>query len=301
MGLGNEGVNTMTSAHLPSRIRRRSVEVEHPHSPLIRQWHLLEWLSSEPEGITVDGGIFQRVRTREGEGMKSLITGLAAVVLVLSWAPAEVTAAVFFDDFNDGNADGWVFPYNSGQSQGPGDWTVENGELVQHFFGDNNAALVDNLIISDQVIEAQMRTQGYTGVALWYNQVDQDWANWIAVSHNYQTGMWVHEFIDGVGTRYSYGGPWIPSTTWFDLKVEADSATGSLTTYLDGAYLFTHFANTPYRTGLSGLRSGNHFGYFDNFRLPSAHIIPEPSTLIIWSLLGGLAVTLGCHRRLKTA
>ena len=46
-------MNTMTTAHLISRIRRRPVEVEHPHSPLIRQWHLLEWLSSEPEGITV--------------------------------------------------------------------------------------------------------------------------------------------------------------------------------------------------------------------------------------------------------
>ena len=43
----------MTTAHLTSRICRRPVKVDCPHSPLIRQWQLLEWLSSEPKGVTV--------------------------------------------------------------------------------------------------------------------------------------------------------------------------------------------------------------------------------------------------------
>ncbi len=30
-----------------------------------------------------------------------------------------VTDGMITDDFNDGNAAGWVFPYYSGQSQGP--------------------------------------------------------------------------------------------------------------------------------------------------------------------------------------
>jgi len=34
----------------PARIRR-SVKVENPHSPLIRQWQLLERLSSESQGV----------------------------------------------------------------------------------------------------------------------------------------------------------------------------------------------------------------------------------------------------------
>ena len=53
MGLGDEGVNTMTPAHLTSRIRRRPVKLEYPHSPLFRQWQLLQWLSCKPEGVTV--------------------------------------------------------------------------------------------------------------------------------------------------------------------------------------------------------------------------------------------------------
>jgi len=38
---------------LSSRIRRRPVKVGGSHTPMVRQWQLLEWLSSESEGITV--------------------------------------------------------------------------------------------------------------------------------------------------------------------------------------------------------------------------------------------------------
>ena len=43
----------MTTAHLTSRIRRRPVNGSDTHTPMIRQWQLLEWLSSDPKGITV--------------------------------------------------------------------------------------------------------------------------------------------------------------------------------------------------------------------------------------------------------
>ena len=45
----------MPSPHprlLTTRIRR-PVKVSNPHSPLIRQWKLLELLASEPDGVTV--------------------------------------------------------------------------------------------------------------------------------------------------------------------------------------------------------------------------------------------------------
>jgi hypothetical protein len=37
-----------------------------------------------------------------------------------------VTDGMITDDFNDGYADGWVFPYYSGQSQGPCPRTSHN-------------------------------------------------------------------------------------------------------------------------------------------------------------------------------
>jgi hypothetical protein len=207
---------------------------------------------------------------------KIMLVVLCALTLFFMGTANAFAVERFFDDFNDGNADGWVFPYNSDLSQGPGDWSVENGTLVQRYSGDHNAGLVDNLLISDQVIEAQVRTGGYSGVVLWYQQVNDNVANYVAVSHNFQTAMWVFEVIDGNMYSYPYGGPWIGSDTWFDLKVDADSTTGELAVYLDDVLLFTHLANTTYRTGMSGVYSGNAVGYFDNLRISSL----EPPTTI---------------------
>lgn len=43
----------MTTARITSRIRRRPINKSATHTPMVRQWQLLEWLSSNPEGISV--------------------------------------------------------------------------------------------------------------------------------------------------------------------------------------------------------------------------------------------------------
>jgi len=43
----------MTMTNITSRIRRRPINKSATSTPLIRQWQLLEWLSSSPEGISV--------------------------------------------------------------------------------------------------------------------------------------------------------------------------------------------------------------------------------------------------------
>ena len=60
--------------------------------------------------------------------MKRLIVGLV-VVVALSWASDEAAAESFFDNFNDGNADGWVFL--EFDTRGPGEWSVENQTLTR--------------------------------------------------------------------------------------------------------------------------------------------------------------------------
>lgn len=235
--------------------------------------------------------------------MKGLLIGLAAVV-VLSWAPLRAKAGFIFDHFNDGNSDGWVFPYNSGMSQAPGQWSVENGTLAQRYFGDNNSGLVDNVVISDQVIEAQVRTtRGYAGFALWYQQVDDARANYVAIS-NWSTGnARVVEFADGQAYTYYYPAPGFDDTNsrFYDWRVEAESATGAMTVYLDDIYVFTHTVTTPYRTGLSGVYSGNEHGYFDDFRLTSDDLapVPEPTSLVFWSGLGVMGLIAARRRRRK--
>jgi PKD repeat protein len=204
----------------------------------------------------------------------SLLVGFA--VVLLSGMLLLCHAGTFFDNFDDGNADGWIFPYNSGQTQYPGgSWSVENGTLAQSFFGDGNAGLVNNLVISDQVIEAQVKTTaGYAGLVLWYQQVNSAWANYVAIT----TGGRVDEYIDGQGSTYQYSFTGFDDTIqrFYDLKVEADRATGTLKVYLDGVYKFTHVVSTPYRMGLSGVYSGNEHGYFDDFQV-TANDIPVPN------------------------
>ena len=220
------------------------------------------------------------------------------VLIIAMTVPGEalnITNGMIFDVFNDGDADGWVFPYNSALSQGPGIWSVENGELVQWYSGDGNSGLVDNLLIGDQAIEVQARTNGYAGVVLWYQQVDDTWANYVAVDYNVQTGLAVRELIDGQADRYIYGGSWIGND--FDLRVEADSATGELKVSIYSNTIsrndtFTYSVDTTYRTGLSGVFSGNAVGYFDDFRLTSDDIAPisEPAKILLLSTgLIGLA------------
>ena len=46
-------MNIMTTTILASRIRRRPINSSATHTPMVRQWQLLEWLSSEPEGVTI--------------------------------------------------------------------------------------------------------------------------------------------------------------------------------------------------------------------------------------------------------
>jgi len=43
----------MPNTILTNRIRRKSVVVSSAHAQLVRQWQLLEWLSSAPGGVTV--------------------------------------------------------------------------------------------------------------------------------------------------------------------------------------------------------------------------------------------------------
>lgn len=208
-------------------------------------------------------------------------------------------AGTFFDNFNDGNADGWWLGY-SHHTGVAGNWRVEDGILLQDQGGDGFIALVENLPISNQSIETQLMHKGYSGyggVTIWY----QDRYNWIAVRiYPAADGVWVNESINGGGTESYYPHLFsVYEAIWYNLRVDVDSANGKLAVYLDDTYLFTYDANTPYRTGLSGLFSGNTGAYFDNFSLTSTDIppIPEPAAvLLIGSGLLGLA---GLRRKFK--
>ncbi len=181
---------------------------------------------------------------------------------------SNAQAGTFFDDFNDGNADGWWLGCNHHNVYGT--WRIEGGVMLEDQNGDHFVATVDNIFLSDQVVETDVKTGGYGGVVFWYQSQDR----WVSVSiYPYSAGIHVIEFIDGAGYGSDYGfRTW--HSTWYNLKVEANNETGELDVYLDDVYLFTYQTITPYRSGQSGLFSGNGGSYFDNFQVTAEDISP---------------------------
>lgn len=242
-------------------------------------------------GIGLLGLIGIKSRKKKGRRlkMKQLLVLLWVMTsIIVITVPAEaltITNGMITDDFNDGDVEGWWLSSR-------GEWSIENGRLRQDNRGDHIMGVVSDIELSDQLIEIQVSTSGYAGAVLWY----QDSDHYISVSaYPSSAGLYINErYIDTLHypfrTRHDQ---------WYDLGISANSLTGELSIYVDGAYIFTYNSTTPYRTGLSGVTSGNATGYFDNFRVTSDDIqpIPEPSTIFLLGI--GLLGLVGIKSRKK--
>lgn len=187
------------------------------------------------------------------------ISLLLCIFVLIFIGTANAYMETFFDNFNDYTTDGWWLSDR-------GNWSIEDDRLRQ----DNQSngedwvmGLVENLEISDQVIEIEVSTVGYGGIVFWY----QDKLNYVSILvYPYSAGLYLNEKLNGVSTIYQYGfRTW--HTRWYDLKVDADSVTGELDIYVDGSHIFTYNATTPKRNGQSGVTSGNGGAYFDDFKI----------------------------------
>ena len=226
-----------------------------------------------------------------------LVLAVTAFFLLSPWASVDVRADLFFDDFDDGDTDGWWLGFNHWDFPiEEGNWRIEDGRLAQDALPDHYIALVENLTLSDQTIETQVMLKspkGYGGVTVWY----KDPYNWTNVYlYPNDRGIFVFENIDGAGSSVGWFGYRYTSyeDTWYDLRVEADSMNGKLAIYVNDTYVLTHNTITPYRRGLSGLSCGNGGAYFDDFR-----IVPVPGTVLLASL--GLSLAGWKLRRRRTS
>lgn len=210
---------------------------------------------------------------------------MVCVALLLFGIVQPCNAQTFFDDFNDGNLDGWTIV--------TGNWRVENQMLLQDQPGDGFIALVQNLSFSSQSAEVQLYMfppAGYGGITLWY----QDSNNYVAVRLYPAAApnqIWIHDVRNGVDNLFMYPYDALREETWYRLRVDANSQTGALAVYIDDKYLFTHTVTTDIRTGPSGLYSGNSGGYFDNFSVTGEAILNLDSFKIVNNKQSGKTTT----------
>lgn len=192
-------------------------------------------------------------------------------LLLFSLSTTASFAGTFSDNFDDGNADGWWLGYSIGQPSLYGNWRVENGTLAQDSGLDGVVALVNDLQITDQTVETDLKLNGPSGgggVTFWFQ--NNNTLALVALSNGTLT---VGEVEEGTWHSTGYSYPFsVNDNKWVNLKVDANSSTGELNVYVDNVYVLTHFLTTTHRTGQTGVFHGNAGGYFDNFSITSSSI-----------------------------
>jgi len=165
------------------------------------------------------------------------------------------------DSFSE-SLDSWISP----DYEVEGNWQIINQELFQNLGNDHLNFLFTSNSFENHTVETRVRLNGpagYGGTTIWH----YDSNNWIDVflyptSGNY--ALFVLEKVNGVETGYSY--PFIAiENQWYKLTVAANSSNSRITLYVDDQMIAVHKSGAVYRSGLSGLNTGNSGGYFDDF------------------------------------
>lgn len=200
-----------------------------------------------------------------------LVVALGIITFGLVASPSY--AGSFFDNFDDGNTDGWWLGIYNDIPSSYANWRIEDGMFVQDSGYDGSVALVENFQISSQTVETDLKLNGPSGncgIIVWL----QDRYNSVAVGVSNGT-IGVSEVEDGIWHVDNYPFDFnINENRWVNLKVEANSTNGNLDIYADGIYLFTHHLTISNRIGQTGVISGNAGGAFDNFEIISNDIPP---------------------------
>lgn len=219
---------------------------------------------------------------------KKAISGVMLTLLILSMftltfnvphVEAPSPEVPFFDDFNDGVADGWT--------QWLGTWYVDNREYVAFPVGYNATSTVNGLDLTDCVIETRLRFQD-TQVPFTAGIIFK----WIGTGsgrsyYSFDLGKdynkaWLiyHDREEGGGTGWTYlasADYQVEANVNYTLKVEVNENT--FTCYVNGTEVFA--ANDEHLTiGKVGLNAHSFISgasaFFDDFKVLSISRIVVP-------------------------
>jgi len=175
-------------------------------------------------------------KTVSGIMLTLLLT--SALTLALNIEPVKASPEMpFFDDFNDGVADGWT--------QWLGTWYVDNKEYVASPFGGNATSTVDGLNLTECVIETRLRFQDtevlYTaGIVFRYTQWPRSYYSFDLGKGYNKAWLIYHDSEQGGGTGWNYLASFnypVESNVNYTLKVGVDKNTFKC--YVDGVEILT--------------------------------------------------------------
>ena len=207
------------------------------------------------------------------------------IILLFMFAvsSSSVFAGNFTDDFNDGNADGWITGLAYATAPPDSNYRVENGVVVQDFGRDGYVFLKDGLVLSDQTIQADVlwHDNGDAGLALWYLNADNLVKIQTYRGDSFMVGeKWCDVSPCGRDTNYSYEiyPHTFSSRDWQTHRIEANSETGEIKLFVDDKLIFTHtIGPNMNREGLSGFVSSNAGGSFDNYLVSWPDPVTSPT------------------------
>lgn len=140
---------------------------------------------------------------------------------------------LFFDDFNDGVADGW--------NQWRGTWHVDNSQYVASGSG-NSTSIVNGLDLSDYVIEAKMRlsdAQGFYMAGIIFRRFSDSYYSFYLNKGSNNANLIFHDREAGGGTGWTYlasvAYP-VEANVTYALKVQVNENT--FRCYVNGAEVF---------------------------------------------------------------
>ncbi|MEK3883321.1 glycoside hydrolase family 9 protein [Paenibacillus sp. PL2-23] len=171
-----------------------------------------------------------------------------------------VSQTLFFDDFSDGNANGWTTT--------SGTWSVQSGQYSGQAGSGNSYSITGESSWTDYTLEAKVNvtnnTNGNKDAGLVFRYTDENNYYMLLLKNNDKTGkkMELIKNVAGVKTSLGYANPSIAADTFYTYKIVLNGA--DISVYKDGALQFSA-ADSTFASGKIGARTyANTKAYFDD-------------------------------------
>lgn len=145
-----------------------------------------------------------------------------------------VSQTLFYDDFGDGNADGWTST--------SGSWSVQSSQLVGQASSSNSYSVAGDSAWTDYSLEAKVNVTNNTGgnkdAGLVFRYTDANNHYVLYLKNNDKTGrkMELVKVVGGVRTTLAYSNPSIAPDTFYAYKIVANGQ--QISVYKDGQLEF---------------------------------------------------------------